>query len=199
MPRNQHPDTRLAILQTALRLIHQKGINDVSLRHIARELSLSPSSLYEYFDSKDAIMDELRRLGWSLFNSYFEESAAQASPQERLRSLCIAYLRFARENSETFNLLFLVSASKRKRLSESVPADSPYGKLLAVIREGLAAGIFDQRVVGNAEAGAYSLWAMVHGMATLQNTHLVSFEADWEQAAQDALTIFITGMMVRFE
>jgi AcrR family transcriptional regulator len=48
-----------AILATALRLIHEKGYEQVSMREIAREVDLPIASVYQYFPNKLAIVRQL--------------------------------------------------------------------------------------------------------------------------------------------
>ena len=48
-----------AILDTALRLIHQKGYEQVSVREIARESGQPIASVYQYFPNKLAIVRQL--------------------------------------------------------------------------------------------------------------------------------------------
>jgi hypothetical protein len=46
----------------------------------------------------------------------------------------------------------------------------------------------------SAEELAYSLWAMVHGMATLQLVHLEGFHADFETIDRVALETYVAGL-----
>ena len=48
-----------AILAAALRLIHEKGYEQVSVREIAREVNLPIASVYQYFPNKLAIVRQL--------------------------------------------------------------------------------------------------------------------------------------------
>jgi AcrR family transcriptional regulator len=49
--------TRQAILDAAERLFSARGIDGVAVRDLARELRLTPSSLYNHFPSKQALYD----------------------------------------------------------------------------------------------------------------------------------------------
>jgi len=48
-----------AILRAALRLIHEKGYEQVSMREIAREVNLPIASVYQYFPNKLAVVRQL--------------------------------------------------------------------------------------------------------------------------------------------
>lgn len=56
-------DSRQLILDTAARLFRSEGYAGTSLRDIAGETGMKAASLYHYFDSKDAIVGEVLRIG----------------------------------------------------------------------------------------------------------------------------------------
>lgn len=58
-----------AILAAALRLIHEKGYEQVSVREIAREVGLPIASVYQYFPNKLAIVRQL----WESYTSTLAE------------------------------------------------------------------------------------------------------------------------------
>jgi AcrR family transcriptional regulator len=49
--------SRTQIVDTALRIADEEGLNEVSIRRIARELRSGAMSLYHYFDSRDELLD----------------------------------------------------------------------------------------------------------------------------------------------
>ncbi len=55
--------TRQAILDAAERLFSARGIEGVAVRDLARELKLTPSSLYNHFPSKQALYDAVLERG----------------------------------------------------------------------------------------------------------------------------------------
>ena len=58
-----------AILAAALRLIHQRGYEQVSMREIARDVGLPIASVYQYFPNKLAIVRQL----WESYTSALGE------------------------------------------------------------------------------------------------------------------------------
>src|SRR3990172_11024724 len=55
--------TREAILDAAERLFAARGIDGVAVRDLARELHLTPSSLYNHFPSKQALYEAVLERG----------------------------------------------------------------------------------------------------------------------------------------
>jgi TetR/AcrR family transcriptional regulator, tetracycline repressor protein len=50
---------RLTVVETALRLLNETGLDGLSLRRIAAELDVKAPALYWHFDSKQALLDEM--------------------------------------------------------------------------------------------------------------------------------------------
>ncbi len=50
---------RLTVVETALRLLNETGLEGLSLRRIATELDVKAPALYWHFDSKQALLDEM--------------------------------------------------------------------------------------------------------------------------------------------
>jgi AcrR family transcriptional regulator len=75
-----------AILATTLRLIHEKGYEQVAVREIARQVGVPIASVYQYFPNKLAIVRQL----WESYTSSFAEllgselAKVAASPTEAM-------------------------------------------------------------------------------------------------------------------
>ena len=52
---------RSRIIDAARTLVVENGFEHLSLRGIARRVGYSPAALYEYYDSKDSILEDLCR------------------------------------------------------------------------------------------------------------------------------------------
>ncbi len=176
--------TREDLLAAARTLLVAKGVDNVSLRQIAKEAGYSPSSLYNYFDSKDAILAELAAAA----NLRLAEVLNAAGS---LAELGREYVRFALENREDFELLFRMTPSKRRSLSQQSAPDSAYSVVLSAVRDAQKAGGF-----ANADADhvAYGIWSLAHGQATLQTTMLDGFDADFETIDTTIFEAFLRGL-----
>lgn len=51
------PLTRQSIVDAALGLIRERGVDAVSLRHVAEQVETGPASLYAYFGSRDILLE----------------------------------------------------------------------------------------------------------------------------------------------
>jgi AcrR family transcriptional regulator len=95
------------ILSIAREEMRENGVAALSLGVIARRLGMRTPSLYNYFDSKHAIYDELFRRGFTEFGRYMDNRPHQNGPlRDNLISAMGTYMRFAQENPELYQLLF---------------------------------------------------------------------------------------------
>lgn len=95
------------ILTIAREEMQQDGVAAMSLGVIAKRLGMRTPSLYTYFDSKNAIYDELFRRGFLEFTRWVEERPDQdGSLQQNLESSMRTYMLFAQENPDLYQLMF---------------------------------------------------------------------------------------------
>jgi AcrR family transcriptional regulator len=94
--RDEHRDTtEAAILAAGLRVLAEGGADSITVRGIARELSLVPSALYRYVGSRE---DLLRLLITHAYNDLADavESADRTVPVDELRARWRAFARALR-------------------------------------------------------------------------------------------------------
>jgi TetR/AcrR family transcriptional regulator, cholesterol catabolism regulator len=92
-------DRRELILSTAAKLFARRGLRATTVRQIADAVGLFSGSLYYYFPSKDAIIDELlTRYLDAIKSRYAMVLAADKSPAEILHDLVVTSLEVADEH-----------------------------------------------------------------------------------------------------
>ena len=182
-----------AILDTAAELIQRNGIENISLREIAKYADYSPAGLYKYFDSKAAIIQAVQARENQKLIELLQTVSGELSPTQRLVELCLLYIQYALENSVYLVLINSLS-SDRKTKEQAVPATSPYVLFLnAVDAWGQHAGIKFQPAYGLEEI-TYTLWSLIHGMATLRISQLKDFEADFQSVNRRSIELFLSGL-----
>ncbi len=77
MARHKSIGTKLEIVQTATRLIWEKGYSDMSTRMVAAELDISPGNITYYYPAKDDLLsilvDALCKFQWKLIEDEAED------------------------------------------------------------------------------------------------------------------------------
>lgn len=105
--RRYRDETIEDILHIAREMMRKEGVAALSFNAIARRLGMQPPSLYNYFDSKNAIYDELFRRGFQDFARQMAERPGQDSPpRDNMQSAMETYMRFAQENQDLYQLMF---------------------------------------------------------------------------------------------
>ncbi|NET34005.1 MAG: TetR/AcrR family transcriptional regulator [Cyanothece sp. SIO1E1] len=160
-------EMKAKILDTATKLIVEKGLEKMTIRSIATAIEYSPRTIYLYFKDKDEILYALSKRGFQLFVQQFEASQSLANPMDRLRDIHERYLRFAFENPALYDIMFI--------LNDPMNADpvqdgweiglKGHSILRTTVEACIAAGHFPGQ---DAATLAFTLWSYVHGMAALK-------------------------------
>ena len=77
--------TREAILDAAEVLFAERGVDGVAVRDLARQLGLTPSSLYNHFPGKQALYEAVLERGLAPFAELIEEGEPDAITPEGVR------------------------------------------------------------------------------------------------------------------
>jgi len=190
--------TKDAILQAARDLIAEKGPDGLSLRELARRIDYSPSGLYEYFSSKEDIVAAVCAEGVSLLKDYLSRAPADLPPSEKLLEMGLAYLDFAREHPEHFRLIFIHLPDSHETQSKREADSSPYQLLLQTVQAVIDSGeLVVEEANFTVEEIAFSLWALVHGMAMLEQTYLRHTQTDLFPLYRRTLQVFGLGLKKR--
>jgi TetR/AcrR family transcriptional regulator, cholesterol catabolism regulator len=92
-------DRRELILSTAAEMFARRGLRATTVRQIADAVGVFSGSLYHYFPSKDAIIDELlTRYLDAIRSRYAAVVVGKKRPAETLRDLVVTSLEIAEEH-----------------------------------------------------------------------------------------------------
>lgn len=163
-----HGNLRRALLDEALRVIAQKGVQGLSLREIAARVGVSHTALYHHFSDKSGLIHALAHEGQAKMDERMAAAALAADDASLARLLAIgeAYVLFAVEQPEYYAAFVSPEMGSMKDDSPQPPEAGAdvWGRLLTAVvacqqSGGLPAG--DPVIVG------VGLWALVHGLAEL--------------------------------
>lgn len=160
-------EMRNLILDAAMKLFLEVGYEHVTLRKIAEAIEYSPGTVYLYFKDKNEIFYALQTMAFHLF--YQNQSAvmsAIANPKERLLKLGEAYLEFALNNPEHYDLMFIMNAPMACVSEDEDWVEGPktFEFLVQVVSECMEAGELPK---GDPLVAAMAFWGEVHGLAAL--------------------------------
>jgi len=162
-----HGDLRRALLDAAFRAIERGGLEDLSLRGLARTLGVSPRAPYRHFATKEALLAAVAVESFDRASEITEArvAAAGGSPRDRLRAAGEAYVLFAVENPTAFRVMHAPYDAVDEQAPELVRVRrESHARLIATIVEGQGSG--DLRA-GDPMHLALAWASMMHGLSVL--------------------------------
>jgi AcrR family transcriptional regulator len=183
-----HGNLRAALLERAEETLSERGVRELSLRELARDIGVSHAAPRRHFADKQALLDALAEDGFVRLEQEIHDALAAAAPDftARLAALAHAYVRFATRHAALLELMF---TSKYRpgadRLREA--AERTFAAPLALIEEGQAAG---EVAAGDPASVAMVAFATLQGLAAMANRGML------EGAALDHVVAEATERLV---
>jgi AcrR family transcriptional regulator len=182
--------TKMSILLAAEALLAEGGLQNMTLANIAVRAEYSKPALYEYFSGIEDILIELSNYGFIRLGERIKEIDLALPPEERLMAISHAFLQFALENAELYQLMFTHIIFTNVGLDRDWPelhkkTRVAYYAAAETIQDGIAHGVFKVRPDFDSGAMLYMCWVTLHGMASLKRelTKEIGLDVDRYQAA----------------
>ena len=81
-------DLRYSILQAAYEILCEQGFGDFSIRAVAKKLGIAPATIYNYYPSKEAILEALVDNAWRRLMESIDSGISETShPVEALNRI----------------------------------------------------------------------------------------------------------------
>ena len=92
-----HGNLHSALLDAAERTVRERGVQDLSLRELAREIGVSHGAPRRHFPDRQALLDALAESGFERLGAELRAAADRAGDEfePRLEATAAAYIRFA--------------------------------------------------------------------------------------------------------
>jgi AcrR family transcriptional regulator len=174
---------RSDILDAARTLLLEDGLKATSINRVAKLSELSIGAIYFYFKNKEEVYAALQVEGLDLLYRYIREAHAESTtPENAVRKIALAYLRYSEEHKNYFDIInYFLSSPETIFPSEMKRQIDEHGKssimiLAEAIREGMQQGVFKEV---NPKQEALILWSACHGAITtkkLKNTIMEDVE-----------------------
>lgn len=161
-----HGNLREVLISSALEILKEGTLQDLSLRALARKAGVSQTAPYRHFEDKEALIVVLIQEGSYLLQDKMKLACEKSNdPVERLINIGISYYDFAEEQPAHFRLMF----------GGSLECKEKYVALVEIEQKGYE---IVQYVVGECmklpsapkmpeELVRLTCWSLVHGLANL--------------------------------
>ena len=128
-----------------LRLIHEKGFRATTMRDIAERMNFEVANIYNYIDSKDALLENYVIGITKEFQTYMDNIIDSTfSPKDKLRMVISKHIQFTFE--KPYQLALMANEwrnLKEPALSEYVAKRSDYiFKIASILEDGVEKGEF---------------------------------------------------------
>jgi AcrR family transcriptional regulator len=162
-----HGRLKDALIEAARNLIEQRGPQGFSLTEAARLVGVTPAAPYRHFSDREALMGEVARRGFDLFNARLRAAwnAGRPDPETAFVRMGRAYLDFARLEPGYYRSMFTRVQDFAAPEGSGAPAAA--GESFAVLNEAAEALLRGRRPGADAARLALEVWALSHGVATL--------------------------------
>jgi AcrR family transcriptional regulator len=194
-----HGDLRRVLIDAALQLAEEGGVEAVSVREAARRAGVSPGAPFRHFESRDALMTAVAEEAQRRLRAEIGAALSKApagDPLSQFRSFGLAYLRWAMRNPAHFEI---ISSGRYFDHDAAAELSRDNAELIAMsghmLEEAFARGMLRTSDLKQVQIAGR---ALVYGFARMNiDRHFPRWgvaETEIERMAEAVLDLFIEGI-----
>ncbi|PHZ86478.1 TetR/AcrR family transcriptional regulator [Paremcibacter congregatus] len=160
-----HGNLRETLIESALEILKEGSLDDLSLRALARRAGVSQTAPYRHFEDKEALIAVLKADGMAKLGEGMRGLIeTEKDPLARLEKIGLQYVQFAGKYPAHFKVMFEYELCDDKYEELHNTADNTFSCFQATVMECLA--LPNARKIDPAVA-LMSAWSVVHGLSVL--------------------------------
>ena len=105
------------IIETSAKLVNNIGLDNLSLKLIAKNLNIKSPSLYNHISSLEEIKEKLMLYGWKQMEEKIIDSTIGVSGYDALRNMCNAFYEYSTNNKGVFTAMLWYNKYKNEELN----------------------------------------------------------------------------------
>jgi AcrR family transcriptional regulator len=172
------------LVEAAARIIATEGAGGLTLRRVADEVGTSTMAIYTHFGGMAELRRAVRREGFARLAAYLADIDATNDPVADLAMIGLAYHVNATANPDLYRVMFMEQALDA---AEGATGAETFDTLVAGVQRCIDAGRFEP---SDAADLALQLWAVGHGLVTLQLAGILSFRQALQCLGETAENLF---------
>jgi AcrR family transcriptional regulator len=186
------PDT---LLEHAVEVLHEGGVEGLSLREVARRAGVSHNAAYRHYADKKSLLASMAVWGFNTLSARIAGAVAPFSgaPRTRLFAAVRTYVNFGLEYPHLLRIMFGdLPHSDYPELRAT--ARKAFDLLLDILAEGQQQGIIAS---GDLRQMALTCWATFHGLTEILVAQKIPFQdpdaLENEQIVRSTLEVLLQG------
>jgi len=192
------PDT---LLEYAIAVLNEAGVEGLSLREVARRAGVSHSAAYRHYADKKSMLAAVAVWGFSELHDRIRSQIGPFSgaPRTRLFAAVRAYVAFGQTYPHLLRVMFGdLPHSEFPELQAA--ARRTFDLLLDILAEGQQQGMI---VEGDLRRITLAVWAAFHGLTEILNAEKIPYQQPaaryHEQLVRSTLELLMRGISLRME
>lgn len=163
MDESQRDEIRVKILKATEEIIKDQGLDNVSIRKVAKKVGYTPGSIYQYFDNKDALIYELMKTGYQRIINAISIPVSSDCIENQIKYKLANYIETALKMPEYYKAIML---SEDEVILKNTSIFSDDNKAaLSVLKEMIQEGIDnDEFIKESTDVLLRYIWLSVYGL-----------------------------------
>lgn len=187
---SQTTNQRSRILEAAQAILHEEGVEALSVRNIAKHAGLSTMGVYSYFGGKDQVCEELYIAGFRDLAKAVARAQTHEDPETVVVESTRNYLEFYQRNENRYALMFGMGASGYSPSEAAKRAARESFEVAIGLVQPLAEGL---NTASEAERLALQIWASTHGFIAIKPHASGIDEGVWRELVIESTRQLIRG------
>lgn len=193
-----HGNLKIELINGGLQLLEECGVNELSLRGLAKQVGVSRAAPYHHFEDKNALLAALAAEGFNRTGNILRTvSIKHHSLERRIFGLTNGFIRLAKDTPELFRLMYGSQIQNRNNYPELIKASTEaYESLSALIQD----MILEFKIPNiDTKTTTATYLAFNHGLATFivdknSSPALADVLADDKTLIDQAVRLFVHGL-----
>jgi AcrR family transcriptional regulator len=161
-----------ACLRAAREAIAEQGVEQLSLREVARRLGVSHQAPYRHYPSRDHLLVEVVRRCFRDFAAFLDDRPSAADARHDLGALGARYMAYAAQHPVEYRLMFATPwPPNGEALGLGADATHAFDVLRRVLRR-LHGDTAAARL--RVDLDAMFIWSNLHGMASITQSNVMA-------------------------